>query len=133
MSAGKAGCAALVAGTFGSLVQSCASAKVFATKADQEGKIYVPLSAFNESSSRIIRVEKLAYDILVVKKSEEQYSAVLMRCTHQDWGLTANVKGLNCSLHGSTFDLDGQITNGPASEALKKFKVNKQNDQLIIS
>lgn len=133
VSAGKAGCAALVAGTFSSLLQSCAGAKVFVATADTEGKISVPLTIFAESHSRIIRVEKLAYDILLVKKTEEQYNALLMRCTHQDWGLTANARGLSCSLHGSTFDLDGQITNGPASDALKKFKVNKQNDQLIIS
>lgn len=133
VAAGKAGCAMLMAGVASSVMQSCSAAKVYTTTADSQGHVMLPVSAFTESSVRIVRVEKLAYDILVVKKSEEEYKALLMRCSHQDWALTANPRGLSCSLHGSTFDLDGKVTNGPASDPIKTLHVNKQNDQLIIS
>jgi Rieske Fe-S protein len=133
VSAGKAGCAMLIAGAASSLLQACGSAAVLVANANEKGQVSIPLSAFATGSTRIVRVEKLPYDILVVKKSEEEYQALLMRCTHQDWALTPNPKGLSCSLHGSTFDLNGNVTSGPAPESLKKLKVNKQNDQLIIS
>lgn len=133
VSAGKAGCAMLIAGAASSFLQGCGTAKVFETNANEKGEVSLPLTAFAETNTRIVRVEKLPYDILVVKKSEEEYQALLMRCTHLDWALTPNPKGLSCSLHGSTFDLDGKVTSGPAPEPLKKLKVNKQNNQLIIS
>ena len=129
---GKITCSILLGGAVSSLVQSCSAIKVYATK-PLDGKIKVPLTQFAESNVSIVRVEGLEYDIMVSKKENETYSAVLMRCSHQDWNLTATSNGLNCGLHGSSFDTDGKVKIGPATEALKKFKVEQQDTYLIIS
>lgn len=129
---GKVSCSLLLAGAVSSLVQSCSSLRVYATKAS-DGKIKVPLTVFAESNISIVRAEGLEYDIMVVKRTEALFSAVLMRCSHQDWNLTATDKGLYCGLHGSAFDIDGNVKTGPATEALRKFKTEQQDQYLIIS
>jgi nitrite reductase/ring-hydroxylating ferredoxin subunit len=128
---GKVSCAVLLAGTSTSVLESCSSVKVLPAKSEN-GKVKIPLSAFAETSMRIVRVEGLQYDVLVAKKPDDTYSAVLMRCSHQDWNLTANAKGLFCGLHGSTFDLNGAVKNGPATEALKVFKIEQLDNYLLI-
>lgn len=133
ISATKTSCALLVGASVASQLESCSSIKVIKTQASEKGVVVVDVNAFATQPTQIIRVEQLAYDILVTKKSETEYLAVLMRCTHQDWALTANTKGLNCSLHGSAFDAEGKVTNGPATEALKKFKTELKDQQLYIS
>lgn len=132
-STGKATCALMAAGTVGTLLQSCASIPVMQVQADSSGKIFLPLSAFVNQPVHIVRVAKIPYDILVAKQSDNSFRAMLMRCTHQDWALTAGVKGAYCSLHGSTFDLSGKVTNGPALSGLKQFTVVQENNQLVIS
>lgn len=132
-SAGKASCALMAAGTVASLFESCATVPVIKVQPDTTGKIYLPLSEFADKPVRIVRTEKIPYDILVAKQPDGSFSAMLMRCTHQDWALTAGSKGLYCSLHGSAFDFTGKVTNGPALGPLKKFNVIQTSNQLIIS
>jgi nitrite reductase/ring-hydroxylating ferredoxin subunit len=129
---GKASCAMLLAGTAAGMLESCSAVKVYNTKADN-GKVTIALAEFAESNTRIIRVEGLAYDMLVTKKADGTFTALLMKCTHQDFNLTAGRNGLYCGLHGSAFNLDGQVTNGPATGALRKFSVQQQDQYLIIS
>jgi cytochrome b6-f complex iron-sulfur subunit len=128
----KAGCGLIAGLSVLSSVESCSSIKVFKVESS-DGKIQIPLTEFTETNIRIIRVANLEYDIMVAKKTDGSYSAVYMRCTHQDWQLTANTKGLNCSMHGSSFDLDGNVLVGPATNPLKKFTVSKTNTHLILS
>lgn len=128
----KAGCSLIAGLSVLSSIESCSSIKVFKVES-ADGKIQIPLTEFTETNIRIIRVANLEYDIMVAKKTDGNYSAVYMRCTHQDWQLTANTKGLNCSMHGSSFDLDGNVLVGPATNPLKKFTVSKTNTHLILS
>lgn len=128
----KAGCGLLAGISLLGSLESCASVQVFKTQAEQ-GRIRVPLSEFAAGNMRVVRAGNLDYDIMVVKKADGHYNALYMRCTHQDWQLTANAKGLNCSLHGSAFDLEGNVTAGPATEPLKKLHVEQTETHLIIS
>lgn len=129
---GKASCALLFAGVASGVLESCATAKVYETKAEN-GKIKIALSEFAETNARVLRVEGLQYDVMVVKKQDGVFNALLMRCTHQDFNLSAGKSGLYCGLHGSAFDLDGKVKTGPATEPLKTLKVEQQSDYLIIS
>lgn len=129
---GKATCALLFTGMASGVLESCASAKVYHTKADN-GKVKIALSEFAESNTRIVRIEGMQYDVMVVKKQDGGFNALLMRCTHQDFNLSAGKGTLFCGLHGSSFDLEGQVRTGPATDPLKKLAVEQQQDYLIIS
>jgi len=81
----------------------------------------------------VVQQEQLKYPICVYRFSQNEYSAVLMRCTHQGAELQVFGDKLECPAHGSTFSNTGQVKNGPADTNLRTFPVIVQNDQLLIS
>ncbi len=109
-------------GAVASQLSSCSPMPVFKGEVDKNS-ITVPLSFFTEVNNMlVVRNNKLAYDILLVKLQDGSFSALEMKCSHQDNPLTANKTGLFCSAHGSTFDFVGKVTKEPALEPLKKYK-----------
>lgn len=110
---------------------SCSSLPVYKTDLTRK-LVNVPLSGFAESNLVIVRDLQVPFDILLVKKSEQEYNAIYMKCTHQENQVTATKNGLYCSSHGSTFDLDGNVTKEPALLPLKKFKTEIRDTQLSI-
>lgn len=120
------------AGLAASALSSCASTPIYKALNEQD-KLNVPFSSFSDSPILVVRNSQMDYDILLVKKSESDVTAMLMKCTHQDNALTANKNGLFCSVHGSTFDLQGNVTKEPALNPLKKFKTEINNQIITIS
>ena len=80
----------------------------------------------------IIRNEALQYPICVYRFSENEYSALWMRCTHQGAELQASGDYLQCTAHGSEFDNKGTVRNGPADRNLRNFPITISNNQLFI-
>lgn len=119
-------------GGISGMATSCSSYSVFKTKA-VEGKIRIPLSEFTIDTDKIIRTPEIAFDILVRKQTDGSYKALIMRCTHQDWALNPGKKSIHCTLHGSQFDLDGKVLNGPAEKPLQTLKTSIENEFLILS
>jgi len=127
------GLIALVGALPMALLQSCTPIPILRS-ASKENEIIInktKLAAGNKLF--IIRNDDLQYDVLLVKRPDNSYYALYMQCTHNDNALQANDKGLFCTAHGSTFDLEGQITNGPATRQLKKYEVKENADNLIIN
>lgn len=86
-------------------------------------KITVPSDAFAKGALVLVRPKGWYYAIALRKKEDNTYSALLLKCTHQDNQLTASSDGYSCSLHGSAFNRDGQVTHGPAERALTAYPV----------
>jgi cytochrome b6-f complex iron-sulfur subunit len=65
---------------------------------------------------------------------DQGFRAFSLVCTHQ--GCTVNLEGdvFKCPCHGSQFALDGSVTQGPAAQSLRQYKVDKDaNKNLILS
>lgn len=106
---------------------------VYKATVDQH-QIIVPKTAFLEGETmKVVRSSATLYDILLVAKPNEEPRALLMSCTHFSNALVPNTNGLNCNLHGSQFDLQGAVINGPASKALKKFTVSTNEQNYLIN
>jgi Rieske Fe-S protein len=116
--------------TFSQLT-SCSSLPIYKTNLSQK-MVDVPLTSFVESTVVIVRDMQVPYDVLLVKKSEQEYTALYMKCSHQENAVTATKTGLYCSTHGSTFDLDGNVTKEPAIKPLKKFKTSLTENSVTI-
>lgn len=122
------------------LLQSCGTAKTV-TASYANNQLVVPISAFitekngEKKYSRMITVrhEKVDFPIALYRKSENEYKALLLRCTHQ--GSELNVYGdlISCSAHGSEFSNTGEVTQGPAEQPLKAYPVKISSDNLYIS
>jgi len=119
-------------GSLLSLLSSCKSTSIFKTEAVNH-LLTVPLSAMNDKKILIVRNASAEYDILLVKKSDNLFTALEMKCTHRANPLNARERGLYCTLHGSRFDLDGNVVAEPATQPLKKYPVIVNNSLIQIS
>ena len=120
-------------GVLSSQLSSCAPLPIYNGEVNND-LITVPLTSFTDQNNLVIvRNQKMDFDILVVKSGDGTYNAMLMKCTHQDNPLTANKSGLFCSAHGSTFDIQGNVTKEPALSPLKKFNIKFDNSSVIIN
>ena len=125
-------CGALaLAGGVSSMLTSCSTLTVYKTGAKDQ-IVLVPLAEMNAIDKKIIRVTNLEYDLLLVKKSDSLYKALVLKCSHQDWLLSAGAKSINCTAHGSIFDFDGRVLNGPASLPLSEFPAVVMNSHIQI-
>jgi Rieske Fe-S protein len=80
----------------------------------------------------IIQNDKLEFPIYVYRFSENEYSAVWMKCSHQGAELQASGDHLQCPSHGSEFNNKGIVSNGPAERNLRSFPVSSVDDKIII-
>lgn len=97
-----------------------------------QDSVRLPVSSFATGSIQIVRPAGWYYDIAVRKTETDQYEALLLECTHQQNQLIANPNGYSCALHGSRFNLNGQVMKGPAERALKQFSTTLDRDQVVI-
>jgi Rieske Fe-S protein len=72
------------------------------------------------------------WPIVLYRFSDTEYSALLMRCTHQGSELSAHGEIMTCSAHGSEFDTRGQVVTGPAETPLQTFEVSTDETNVYI-
>lgn len=97
-----------------------------------DDKLTVPADSFAQGPLLLVRPKGWYYAIALRKTADNTYTALLLKCTHQDNQLTASQDGFSCSLHGSAFNRDGQVTRGPAERALTAYRVTTDNNNIII-
>ncbi|TGE26196.1 QcrA and Rieske domain-containing protein [Hymenobacter metallicola] len=73
--------------------------------------------------------------VIVAKLTNGNYIAVQAPCTHEGFTIVfeASVESFRCPSHGSMFNSDGTVANGPASRALKKYTVTRTGNSLRIT
>jgi nitrite reductase/ring-hydroxylating ferredoxin subunit len=131
------GFACLGGGVFISMLESCGSTKIISGLIS-DSDLVIPASSFflKENKFRkyiVVQNEKFQYPICIYRFSEQQYSALLMRCTHQGTELQVFGDKLECPAHGSEFNNKGTVQNGPASINLRTFPVTVQHGQIVVS
>jgi Rieske Fe-S protein len=130
------GFACLGGSLLGAVLEGCGSSKSV-EGALEESDLVIPVTAFQQKDSFrkyvVVQHEKMKYPICVYRFSETNYSALLMRCTHQGTELQVFGSRLQCPAHGSEFSNKGVVQNGPADTNLRTFPVTQHNNQLYIS
>lgn len=132
----KAGCFSCMSiGMLASLLQSCTPVKYVAGTFDDNG-INIDLKDFETKNGMhsylIVRHDELQYPICVYRISAMEYTALLMRCTHQGAELQVAGDQLTCPAHGSEFDKTGMAVQTPAVEPLRRFPVVVNDKKLFI-
>ena len=123
---------------FGTSLSSCISYKTVSGKIENE-YLVVSLDDFYLSKRKkqlsylIVRNQALKYPVCLYRITNDEFTALLMKCTHQGVELQAYGDKLFCSAHGSEFDKTGKVMNGPATDELRNFSVIKQNNELKIT
>jgi Rieske Fe-S protein len=132
--------ACLGGGVLSTILQSCAGTKMVHGTISGEN-IELPLTEFNQVKNGetvfrkyvVLQNEQLQYPICVYRISDNEYKALLMKCTHQGNELSVFGDKLHCAAHGSEFDKQGLATIGPAVQPLRNFPITIENQKLLIS
>jgi Rieske Fe-S protein len=98
----------------------------------RDNLVEIPLSLFEKQPLQVISPRQFPYEIAVMKENENSYKALLLSCTHYENQLTATGNGYRCTAHGSRFDKEGKVLNGPAEDPLKQLKTTIGNNHLLI-
>jgi Rieske Fe-S protein len=122
------------------ILESCSTAYHFAKFELAENQLKVLKSEFTflrkgQPSTRtfvLVRSERLNYPIYLHRKSETEFTAIWMECTHQGTELTAHGEYLSCPSHGAEFDKNGHVTSGPATKELRTFKTTSNETHVSI-
>lgn len=122
------------------LLQSCKSF-YYASSEISDDKLKVKKSEFridkNEQSTYrsyvLVNSDKLNFPIYLYRFDDNAYSALWMECSHQGAELSAHGDTLSCPAHGSEFDKNGNVTQGPAQRPLRKFATSTDNEYILIS
>jgi cytochrome b6-f complex iron-sulfur subunit len=118
---------------FGSIASlgSCTTSSAV-SKTVLNNTITIQPSEFLESKTLIVKTNSLPFYLLCIKVSDTEYRTLEMKCSHQDQPLNFTGEKLQCSSHGSAFDLEGNVLIAPANESLRKFTTEKTNSEIII-
>lgn len=90
----------------------------------------------NKGTRAVVEYANGGGAILVEHNSDDTYRAISGICTHQgcivsDYDGTNNV--FVCPCHGSRFDLNGNVVQGPAPRKLNEYNTRVENSSLIIT
>lgn len=72
--------------------------------------------------------------VIVVRVSAGNFVAYERSCTHQGTPVNYETASKNfvCPNHGSTFDINGSVTKGPATKALTKYNTSLTGNSLRV-
>ena len=73
-------------------------------------------------------------NIIVINRGNDEYIALSTVCTHQGCtvGYNSVSKTLPCPCHGSVFNIDRSVRNGPASSSLRAYPINLDGTSLVV-
>ncbi len=121
-----------------SLISSCSTTQYLSLEPKSEGVWEVPISAFfdpeKEKNYQVLILELKGLNAPVaLEKLDQGYQAILMQCTHK--GCTVNRGGgmFTCPCHGSEFDAQGKVLEGPAQKDLLKLTTQIEDEKIILS
>lgn len=74
----------------------------------------------------------LDYPVLLIRRDDDTFSAVSAECTHLGCTVKKQRSLLRCPCHGSAYDFDGTVLNGPTEVSLHQFRVTQAGSVVEI-
>ena len=75
----------------------------------------------------------LEFPVFLRRGERGDYVALLVRCTHQGCQPDPIGDRFICPCHGSEFDLEGAVLQGPAERPLARYLVAREGQDLIVT
>ena len=71
--------------------------------------------------------------VFVHATEQGEYTALLVRCTHQGCQPDPVGDRFICPCHGSEFDLEGAVLRGPAERSLARYRVTQDGEDVVVT
>lgn len=113
-----------------SLVSGCAGLPYVASTPVENG-LRVSLSDLADLDYALLDVGSGVAPIFV-SRGPDGFTAVSTRCSHRGCTVSPEGEELACPCHGSRFQFDGALLEGPAPVALTRFEVESGQEHIII-
>lgn len=97
-----------------------------------DNQLLVDVSSVKPGVIYTLRPKDLSFPVAIFKKEDGTFNCFLMRCSHQGSLVQAFGDRMVCTAHGSAFDKNGAVLNGPASSGLRPFKTSLKDQTLTI-
>jgi Rieske Fe-S protein len=92
-----------------------------------------PANAITKTADVPVGSGVIIDDIVVTQASAGVFKGFSSTCTHAGCTVAEVADGtINCPCHGSKFNLDGTVANGPATKPLEAKTVSVQGDSIIL-
>ena len=101
-----------------------------AAKTGGEGSVAIPLEEMRVGQSRVVPIR--GEPVLLIRE-ENKVVALSAVCTHL--GCIVKYKGggvIHCPCHAASFDLNGNVTGGPAPRPLAYYRVRIVGGRIVI-
>ena len=73
-------------------------------------------------------------DIVVTQPAAGDFKGFSSSCTHKGCAVSTVANGtIDCPCHGSKFNLDGTVANGPATRPLEPKSISVQGDSIVLA
>lgn len=124
----------LAGGSLASLIAGCAAlaARVVPVA---DGRIHLSLRQYPElgtpGGSLKLAPVGMDHPVYLLVLGDGEFAALSPICTHR--GCTVEVQGsrIVCPCHGSTYDREGQVLQGPAERALTRYPATVDRDGIL--
>jgi len=109
---------------------------LFTSREAWAGRVAIPLERVKRlgrvGGSITIRLK--GREMLLARHSEEGVSAVSPICSHEKCTVAyrRRVRRFECPCHGSFFDVDGNVLNGPATRPLTTWPAVLRDGRIIV-
>jgi cytochrome b6-f complex iron-sulfur subunit len=113
------------------LGQSCKGIAYISHSTDSKG-VLVKKADLADHPFVLIQPANLPAPIFLTKLENNEYSALLLQCTHRACEVRPTGQELECPCHGSVFSHTGEVLESPAERPLRRFQVLEDGDNLYI-
>lgn len=133
--AGAAAAGAVLAACGGGKPQDPCSSSIFVCDADMKMQDPNTFVVPDIDKIPVGQVLVVAAEQAFIQRTADGYAAVRDRCTHSGCGvfLQADNKSYLCACHGSRFNTDGTVINGPAARQLDWYIASRTGNELHVS
>ena len=72
-------------------------------------------------------------EVVVTQPAAGEFKGFSAKCTHKGCTVNKVADGtIDCPCHGSKFNLDGTVANGPATKPLENKAISVQGDSIVL-
>lgn len=115
-----------IVGFVSPMLIGCSDDPASSNTSDAGKSITVDVSALDASGKAVRTNSPSGRPLIIIRRAGDTYITLLLECTHagcQGDSLSNSSSGITCACHGSIYDLDGNVTGGPASRDLSSYVI----------